>query len=86
MDRFRPIVKKALSQFATDFMNEKIQIALGENAITKTSVKTENSKETTKVLTEEELEALEMIREILSDVVNKEEITYKSTKSYLGIN
>ncbi len=86
VDRFRPIVKKALSQFATDFMNEKIQIALGENAITKTSVKTENSKETTKVLTEEELEALEMIREILSDVVNKEDITYKSTKSYFGIN
>lgn len=34
----------------------------------------------------EELEALEMIREILSDVVDKEDITYKSTKSYFGIN
>ncbi|MDU2694224.1 MAG: endonuclease [Clostridium sp.] len=90
VDKFRPIVQKALSQFATDFMNEKIQIALGENAATKlTSYKNSSSqseKEQTKLITKEELEALEMIREILSDVVDKEDITYKSTKSYFGIN
>lgn len=88
VDRFRPIVKKALSQFATDFMNEKIQIALGENALTSSNNITKNNieKETSKVLTKEELEALETIREILSDIVNKEDITYKSTKSYFGIN
>lgn len=87
VDRFRPIVKKALSQFATDFMNEKIQIALGENALTTSNITKNNiEKETSKVLTKEELDALETIREILSDVVNKEDITYKSTKSYFGIN
>lgn len=89
VDKFRPIVKKALSQFATDFMNEKIQIALGENTTTNVTARKNNStveKDSTKLLTAEELEALEMIREILSDVVNKEDITYKSTKSYFGIN
>ena len=87
VDKFRPIVQKALSQFATDFMNEKIQIALGENALTTSNITKNNiEKETSKVLTKEELDALETIREILSDVVNKEDITYKSTKSYFGIN
>ena len=68
-------------------MNEKIQIALGENALTTSNITKNNiEKETSKVLTKEELDALETIREILSDVVNKEDITYKSTKSYFGIN
>lgn len=90
VDKFRPIVQKALSQFATDFMNEKIQIALGENAATKLPTYkkplSQSEKEQTKLITKEELEALEIIREILSDIVNKEDITYKSTKSYFGIN
>lgn len=86
VDKFRPIVKKALNQFATDFMNEKISIALGENTTPKTSSKKSENKDTSKVLTKEELEALETIREILSDVVNKEDITYKSTTSYFSIN
>ncbi|MDU2111618.1 MAG: type I restriction endonuclease [Clostridiales bacterium] len=85
VDKFRPIVKKALNQFATDFMNEKISIALGENTTPKTSSKKSENKDTSKVLTKEELEALETIREILSDVVNKEDITYKSTTSYFSI-
>lgn len=55
VDRFRPIVKKALSQFATDFMNEKIQIALGENALTTSNITKNNiEKETSKVVTKEE--------------------------------
>lgn len=84
VDKFRPVVKKALNQFTTDFMNEKIQIALGENDNDKTS--TLLNTETSKLITEDELEALEMIRSILKDTVNKEDITYKSTKSYFGIN
>lgn len=86
VDKFRPIVKKALNQFATDFMNEKISIALGENTTPKTATKKIENKDTSKVLTKEELEALETIREILCDVVNKEDITYKSTTSYFSIN
>lgn len=85
VNKFRPIVKKALFQFATDFLNEKIQIALGENNISK-NISSQIEKEPSKLITKEELEALEIIQEILSDVVNKEDITYKSTKSYFGIN
>lgn len=87
VDKFRPIVKKALNQFTTDFMNEKIQIALGENSITKSNtIYSKEEVDTPKLITDEELEALEMIRSILECVVNKENITYKSTKSYFGIN
>ncbi|WP_343337346.1 hypothetical protein TPELB_23910 [Terrisporobacter petrolearius] len=86
VDKFRPIVKKALNQFTADFMNEKIQIALGENTTDTTSISNIEKAETSKLITEDELEALEMIRSILECVVNKEDITYKSTKSYFGIN
>lgn len=87
VDKFRPIVKKALTQFTTDFMNEKIQIALGENTTTDVTPKINAEiTETPKLITQEELDALEAIKILLEDVSNKEDITYKSTKSYFGIN
>ena len=97
VEKFRPVVKKSMQQFVSDFMNEKIKIILSNNdeneqskdieSIDKESEEIEN-KENTEVrivTTEEELEGFNIVKSILSEVVNIDEITYKDVESYFGI-
>lgn len=90
VDRFRPIVKKSLNQFVSDFMNDKIKTLLNENNDTDEVEETETVEhvevsENGIVTTKEELEAFEIVKEILSDVVEPADITYKDVQTYFGV-
>ena len=90
VDRFRPIVKKSLNQFVSDFMNDKIKTLLNENNDTEEVEESEivepvEVSENGIVTTKEELEAFEIVKEILSEVVEPADITYKDVQTYFGV-
>jgi hypothetical protein len=97
LDKFRPILKKALNQYISELMSDKIKNALSASEETKetaqgapgaavTDVEAETPENTPKVMTtEEELQAFAIIRGLLKDVVPIDDITYKDTISYFGV-
>ena len=96
IEKFRPVLKKALNDLISEMMNDKIKIALGGSggSVSVPEQKppqeadaepTEVKKVPTIVTTEEELEAYFIIKNMLSDVVSIKDITYKDTESYINI-
>ena len=92
LEKFRPIVKKALSDYINETMNDKIKSALGngEEAVPAPAPivdepVVEEDKGPRIVTTEEELEAYFLVKSILSDVVSFKDICYKDTESYMGV-
>ncbi len=99
IEKFRPILKKALSDYINEVMNDKIKIALGGTGGSVTTPATEDEKPDADtpcesdaekkppeiVTTEEELEAYFLIKNMLGDVVDIHDITYKDTASYINI-
>lgn len=96
IEKFKPIVKKSMQQFVSDFMNEKIKSILNENEkpieekqdeLTETDdsefIKEENSSRI--VTTEEELDGFNIVRSILSEIASVDDITMKDVESYCGI-
>lgn len=88
IDKFRPIVKKALNSFISELLNQKISSALN----------TENKKEEadneapepeekiSKIFTTpEEVQAFFIVRGLLAGTVNVEDVVYRDTESYFGI-
>ena len=89
IEKFKPIVKKALNSFVSDLMNDKISAALKtddasqeDSDIEEASVKDKQSNIHT---TEQELEAFYVVKSILAESVSLERITYKDTQSYFSI-
>jgi len=95
VDRFRPVLKKALNDYISELMNDKIKNALGASAefesLTEAQVETDNDikaePETTSkiVTTEEELEAFYLVKNMLRSYVPVEDITCKDTESYFSV-
>ncbi|MCI1951767.1 MAG: type I restriction endonuclease [Clostridiales bacterium] len=92
MDRFRPILKKALSEYINELMNDKIKSALNsDSASNKPSEKEQNSipeevkPENKIVTTPEEIGAYSLIKMLLKELVPIEDITYKDTVNYINI-
>lgn len=99
IEKFRPLLKKALNDYISETMNDKIKNALGgsggsvsvsekstvEAASTEKDADTPDSSESKIVTTEEELEAYFIIKSLLKDVVDLQDITYKDTESYINI-
>ena len=99
LEKFRPVLKKALNDLISELMNDKIKTALGGSggtvAVTESKPQDDASapvqkQETEKrtpviVTTEEELEAFFIIKNMLSDLVELKDITYKDTESYINI-
>ncbi len=95
MERFRPILKKALNNYISELMNDKIQSALKSNERADQSedpVPEPDAEEMEHqpkhkeiVTTNEELEAYFIIKNMLKDVVPVSEITYRDTASYINI-
>lgn len=90
IDKFRPIIKKALNQYISETLNDKIQTAL----LTNTDIEEDQDsvaeikpveKKSKIVTTEEELEAYFIIKNLLKDVIPINDITIKDTESYLNI-
>lgn len=96
IEKFRPVLKKALNDFISEMMNDKIKTALGGSGGTvsvseqKSQPESDTADEKEKkapniVTTEEELEAYFIIKNMLSDLVSMKDITYKDTESYINI-
>ena len=91
IDKFRPILKKALNNFINELMSDKIKSALTAN---ETEAYPEETKDEEPIsvenqskiaTTEEEIEAYYLVRNILKDIVPGEDITYKDTINYINI-
>lgn len=94
LDKFRPVLKKALNTYISELMSDKIQSALMDNSDQAEDDELPQSPEEEKpipspakdiVTTEEELEAYFIIKNMLKDVVPMEDITYRDTVSYINI-
>lgn len=98
IDKFRPILRKALNDAVSEMMNDKIKTALGGSGgnVTVTEPAKVPDEEPVEedapakkvpniVTTEEELEAYFIIKNMLSDMVDIKDITYKDTESYINI-
>lgn len=100
LEKFRPILKKALNDLISEMMNDKIKTALGgsggnvsindtkpvdDTPVPTAEEPTPEKKEPNIVTTEEELEAFFIVKNLLSDLVSIHDITYKDTESYINI-
>lgn len=96
IDRYRPILKKSLSSYINDLVNEKIQIALKNDdsellesteavVANKSDIESLDQDINKIITTEEELETYYIIKSILREVINPSRLTYKDTLSYFGI-
>ncbi|WP_312280347.1 type I restriction endonuclease [Oscillibacter sp.] len=101
LDKFRPLLKKALNDQISEMMNDKIKVALGGSggSVSIAGIKAPEStaapedtedempeKRTLNIVTtEEELEAYFIVKNLLSGVADIHDITYKDTESYINI-
>ncbi len=100
IEKFRPILRKALNDAVSEMMNDKIKTALGggggsisvssegkpAEATQPVEAPDSEEKRTSRIVTtEEELEAYFIVKTMLGDVVNIRDITYKDTESYINV-
>lgn len=100
LEKFRPVLRKALNDYISETMNDKIKTALGGSggSVSIQEVKAPDTvaedadiepvpeKRTPNIVTtEEELEAYFIIKNLLSDTIDMHDITYKDTESYINI-
>lgn len=100
LEKFRPILRKALNDFISETMNDKIKTALGGSggsvsasevkpagdAPADTDAEQEPERHTPNIVTtEEELEAYFIIKNMLSDITDIHDLTYKDTESYINV-
>lgn len=91
IEKFKPIVKKSISQYINELVNEKIKNALNSDSsetectpTEKTTVEVDEHSSGI-VTTAEELQAFYIVKSILGDEIDLSRITYKDTVSYFGI-
>jgi len=91
LDKFRPILKKALNQYVSEMMNDKIKSALSVNenhadGNSKTEEVAEMEENTSKIVTTNaEMEAFYAVKSMLVGVLDAPDVTYKDTESYFSI-
>lgn len=78
IEKFRPILKKALHDYLNEIINEKLQSAIN-------STSTAGSLEAETLTSEEEWNAFSLIKNLLKDTLDTNKITYKCTESYTAI-
>lgn len=91
IDKFRPILKKALNNYVSELMSDKIQSALN-NSVEKAqaaeeteSTEIETQKERAIVTTDEELEAYFIVKNLLKDLAPISDFAYRDTIYYFNI-
>ena len=97
IEKFRPILRKALNDLISEMMNDKIKAAFGSApSVQESSPKAQSDepdlddeapvKKGPQIeTTEEELEAYFIIKNLVADVADIHDITYKDTASYFNI-
>jgi len=97
IEKFRPVLRKALNDFVSEMMNDKIKTALGgtggsvsmidKQGLSKEEEQDDHAEKRTHniVTTEEELEAYFIVKNMLSELADIRDITYKDTETYINI-
>lgn len=89
IERFKPVVKRALNQYISDMMNDKITGALYAESKAveqeKEAALAKHIDESKVVTTEAELEAFFMIKSILSEYISTKRLIAKDTETYFGV-
>lgn len=93
LEKFRPVLKKALNEYISELMNDKIKSAL--NANTENQPQPEQTPEAEEekpeepdkkiVTTPEELEAFFIVKMLLKDTISVDDISYKDTINYFSV-
>jgi hypothetical protein len=91
-DQFSAIVTKALNQYISDRINDRLKTAMDNTGPTIAPIvpEDENSnaeelKETTITTTEEEIEGFYLVLSIIRTSIDSNRIAYRDTQSYFGI-
>lgn len=91
IEKFKPIVKRALGQYINEVISEKIKNAIevstlpDEAAITIEEPTVVEGEKKSIVTTALELEAFFLIKSICREIIDPKKITYKDTLSYLNV-
>jgi len=98
VDKFKPILKKSLNTYITELMNDKIKTALGtqDDAVpnnvditsqehTQEQIPESTEKESKIITTEQELEGYFIVKNLVKDIVDINDITYKDNERYMAI-
>ena len=90
IEKFTPVIKKAFSSFINELVNNKISSALSSDNDTndkdeEATVDDIQEPASKIVTTEEEIESFYIVRGMLAEVVQVEDIVHRDTESYFGI-
>ena len=87
IDKFKPIIQKSFNAYIGDLVNQKISSALvePENSDSTNEIASTIESENKIVTTEEELQAYNIVRAILTEEISLDRIFYRDTESYFGI-
>lgn len=90
IDKFKPLVKKAVTQYISELVNDKIKIALNSNETdddATTDAPDSKAEEVSDgiITTAEEMQAFYIVKSILGSDVELNRVTYKDTYSYFSI-
>lgn len=85
-ETFSQLVQKALQQFISDSVNERLRSALRrEESRTDEPQNTEETPDDAVVTTQEEIEAYHIVKAILARSLDPSRISYRDAKSYMAI-
>jgi hypothetical protein len=87
IEKFKPIIKKSFNGYINDIVNQKISSALSPDEVEESDTDTtEDTSKTSRIITtEEELQSFYIIRGLLAEVVDINDVVYRDTESYFGI-
>lgn len=94
VEKFKPIIKKSISFYINELVNDKIKNALDLDDKKQEESEANDALESAKIggddknriiTTEEEIASYYIVKAILASSVSPERITYKDTASYFGI-
>ncbi len=85
MDKFKPIVRRAINQYINEKMSSKFKETLSNSEKPETESKTIEEASSNIVTTIEELNAFAIVKSILRKHVNASRLVYRDTESYLNV-
>lgn len=91
IDEFKPVISKAIAQFITEKVNDKLssalntQVSLKDDSEQKREQSKPDSQEAEIETTPQEIEAYATTKIILKDVVDQKRITYRDNLSYFNV-
>ena len=86
IDKYKPILKKSITHYINNLINQRLQTAINNSSVESSEeLSVDISDENSIVTTNEELESYYVVKSILSEIVNPDDLYYKDTFSYFGI-